>query len=103
MICDRELKEMSGNTFVTKGRPRIFNRGANVKIFRFRFVSWNEIETGGIFVVNAGWIHEAARAGWLKSFGQLPNLKRAEIIRQRHEIMLLQEADHFCLAAFVRF
>ena len=94
---------MAGNTFVTKDWPRIFNRCANIKIFRFPIVGRNEIETGRVFVVNAGRIHEAARAGWLKSFGQLPNLKRAKIIRQRHEIMLLQEADHFCLAAFVRF
>ena len=103
MIRDRELEKMSGNAFVSENRTRIFDCRANVKILRFRIVGRDEIEAGRILVVNAGRIHEAARAGRLERFRQLPNLKRPEIIRQGDKIVFLQEADHFCFAAFVRF
>src|SRR5947207_736517 len=93
---------MSGNSFVTEDRPRIFNRGANIKILRLRIVRWNEIKTGRVLVVNARRIHEATGAGWLERVRQLANLKRAEIIWQRYEVVLLQKVDHFRLAALVR-
>src|ERR1700745_410728 len=103
MIGDRELKKMSGNTFVPKNRSWIFNRRANIKILRFRIVGGNEKESGWVLVINTGGIHETARAGRLKGFGQLSNLKRREIVRQGYKIVFLQEADHFCFAAFIRF
>ena len=94
---------MPGNALVSEDWPRVFNRCANVKVLRLRIVSRDEKKAGWIFVVNAGRIHETARAGRLKRLGQLPNLKWTKVIRQRHKIVLFQEADHFCLAAFVRF
>ena len=94
---------MSGNTFVTEDRSRVFNRRANVKIFRFRIVCRDKKEAGWIFVVNARRIHETAGAGRFERFRQLPDLKRAEIIWQGHKTVLFQKADHFCLATFVRF
>src|ERR1041385_1170805 len=103
MICDRELEKMSGNTFVTEDRPGVFNRRANVKILRVRVVSRDEKETSWIFVINAGRIHEAPRAGWLESLRQLSDLKRAKVIGQSHKAMLFQEADHFCHATFICF
>src|SRR4029077_7834534 len=94
---------MSWNTFVPKNRSWISNRRANIKILRFRIVRRNEKESGWVLVVNTGRIHETARAGRLKGFGQLSNLERPEIARQRYKILLLQETDHFCFAAFIRF
>src|SRR6266478_6974588 len=94
---------MSGNTFVTEDRSRVFNRRANIKIFRLWIVGRDEKESGWVFVVNARRIHKAARAGWFERFRQLPDLKRAEIIWQGHKTVLFQKADHFCLATFVRF
>src|SRR6058998_91160 len=103
MICDRELEKMSGNSFVSQNWAWIFNRRADIKILRLWIVSRNEKEPGRVFVVNAGRIHESSRAGRLERVRQLSNLKRAKIIRQRYKIVLLQEADHFCFATFVRF
>src|SRR2546429_7616943 len=94
---------MSGNTFMPEDRSWIFNRRTNIKILRFRIVGGNEKESGWVLVIKTGGIHETARAGRLKSFGQLSNLKRPEIVRQGYKIVFLQEADHFCFAAFIRF
>src|SRR6266478_9526640 len=94
---------MSGNAFVPKDWPGVFNRCANIEILRVWIVRRNKKEPGWIFIVNAGGIHEAARAGGLERLGQLSNLKRPEVIRQRDKIVVLQKTDHFCLATFVRF
>src|SRR6266404_5525773 len=94
---------MSGNPFVSENRSRVFDRRANIKILRFRVVCGNEKESGWVLVVNTRRIHKTARAGWLEGLGQLSNLKRPEIVWQRYEIVLLQEADHFCFAAFICF
>src|SRR6266436_2181619 len=93
---------MSGNSFVSEDWSGIFNCGANIKILRLRVVGRNEKESGWVLVIHTGRIHETARAGRLKGFWQLPNLKRAEIFRQGHKIVFPQETDHFCLATFVR-
>src|SRR5258708_38854990 len=103
MIGNRKLKKMSGNTFVSQNRSWVFNRRTNIKILRFRIVCRNEKESGWIPIVNAGRIHETAGAGWLERLGQLSNLERTEIFRQGHKMVFLQEIDHFCFAAFVRF
>src|SRR2546421_11386449 len=103
MIRNRKLKKMSGNAFMTEDWTRIFDRRANIKVFRLRIVGRNEKEAGGIFVINTGRIHETPRAGWLESVGQLSNLKRTEIIRQRNEVVFFQEIDHFLLATLIRF
>ena len=34
MVGDRELQEVSGNSFMPEDRPRIFNRGANIEVLR---------------------------------------------------------------------
>src|SRR5206468_10687109 len=81
MIRDRELEKMSRNSFVSEDRPRVFNRRANIKILRLQIVSWDEKESGRIFVVNARRIHETAGTGRLERVWQLSNLKRAEVIR----------------------
>src|SRR5438874_6788760 len=94
---------MSGNTFVPKNRSWIFNRCTNIKILRFRIVGGNEKEPSWVLVVNTGRIHETARAGRLKSFGQLANLKRPEIVRQGYQIVFLQETMLFCFWPFLRF
>ena len=52
VISDGELEKMSRNPFVPKNRPRIFNRGANIKILGLRVISRNEEKTGRILVVN---------------------------------------------------
>src|SRR5260370_31022172 len=101
MIGDRELQKMSGNTFVTEDWSRLFDRGSDVKVFRLRIVSGNEIETGRILVVNSGRIHKAARAGRFERFRQLPNLNCAEVIGDCNELMFLQEINNFRLSAFV--
>src|SRR5438045_9740044 len=77
MVRDRELHEVAGNSFMTKHRSRIFNRRANVKVLRLRIVGRNEIETGRIFVINTGRIHEAAGTRRLERFGELPDLEPA--------------------------
>ena len=53
MIGDRELQEVSRDSFVPEDRPRIFDRGANVEILRLRIVSRDEIEAAGVFIVDA--------------------------------------------------
>ena len=103
MIRDRQLHEVTRNSFVTQDRPRIFDRRANVKILRLRIVSWDEKETHRVFVVNAGWIHETAGAGRLKRVRQLPNLKWPEIIGNRDQIVFLEKINHLGLPAFVSF
>src|SRR5438128_456869 len=45
MIRDRELQEVSGNSFVAQNRPRIFDGCADVEILALRIVGWNEIES----------------------------------------------------------
>src|SRR5205807_1332639 len=91
MIRDRELHEMAGNSFMAEDRARVFDRGADVEIFRLGAVSRDEVKARRILVVNAGRIHETAGTGWLESFGQLPDLEAAQIIGQRHELTPLQE------------
>src|SRR6266498_815552 len=103
MISDRKLKKMSWDPFVPKNRSWVFNCCANIKILRFRIVGGNEKESGWVLVVNTGRVHKTAGAGWLEGLGQLSNLKRPEIVWQRYKVVLLQEADHFCFAAFIRF
>src|SRR5947208_15503977 len=94
---------MAWNTLFAKDGRRVFNCRANVKVFRLRSVSRNEIKTGRVLIVNTGWIHETAGTRWFECFRQLSNLKRAKVIRQRHEMMLLQKTDHFLLATLIRF
>src|SRR5437879_1138991 len=103
VVRDRELQEMSRNTFMSEDGPRVLDRGANIKVLRLRIVRRDEIKTGRVLVVNAGRIHETAGVGWLECFRQLPNLKRAEVIGQRYQIVFLQEIDHLLLATFVGF
>src|SRR6266567_1124212 len=103
MVRDRELEKMAGNTLMPKDWPRVFNRCPNVKVFRLRIVSRNEIETGRVLIVNTGWIHETAGTRWFECFRQLSNLKRAKIIGQGHEVVFLQKADYFLLATLIRF
>src|SRR6266487_3488515 len=94
---------MSRITFMSENRSWVFDCRANIKVLRFRIVGGNEKESGWILVVNTRRIHETAWAGWLESLRQLPNLKRPKVIRQSRKIVLLQKADHFRFAAFVRF
>src|SRR5207248_10242633 len=103
MVRDRELEKMAGNTLMPKDWPRIFNRRANIKVFRLRIVSRNEEETGRILIINTGWIHETAGTRWFKCFWQLSNLERAKIIGQRHEIVFLQIAYLFILEVSICF
>ena len=93
---------MSGNSFVSENRPRIFDCRANVKVFRLRVIGRNKIEPGRIFIINTRWIHEAAGTRRLKRLRQLANLKCTQIIGQRHEVVLLQKVDHLGFAALVR-
>src|SRR3954468_9333627 len=81
----------------------IFDRRADVEIFRFRIVGWDEVKAGRIFVVNAGWIHETARARRLECFGQVSNFKFAKTIRQTNELMILEKFDHLRLPTLIRF
>src|SRR5438876_7140535 len=91
VVRDRELQEMSWNTFMAEDGPRVLDRGANIKVLRLRIVRRDEIKTGRILVVNAGRIHKTAGTGRLECFRQLPNLKRAKIIGQRDQIVFLQK------------
>src|ERR1043166_2264847 len=103
MVRDRELHEMARNAFMAEDRPWVFDRRANIKILRLQIVSRNKKETAWVLVVNTGRIHEPARAGRFERVGQLSNLKRPEIIGNRHDLMFPQEIDHLGLAAFVSF
>src|SRR6058998_587405 len=102
MIRDRELHKVTGDSFVPKNRPRIFDRGTQVKILRLRIVGGNKKEPDRVLIVNPRWIHEAARARRLERFWQLPNLKLHEVIRQSDKLMRFQKIDHLGLAAFIR-
>ena len=102
MIRDRELHEVSWDAFVSKDRPWIFDRGAQVKILRLRIVGGNEKETGRVLIINTRRIHETTRASRLECFRQLPNFKLSEVVRQSDKLMRLQKIDHLLLPAFVR-
>src|SRR5882724_13205872 len=102
MIRDRELHKVTGDSFVPKNRPRIFDRSAQVKVLRLRIVGGNKKEPDRVFIVNPRWIHETARASRLERFRQLPNLKLPEVIRQSDKLMRFQEIDYLCFAAFIR-
>src|ERR1700759_3193305 len=103
MIRDRDLHEVSGDSFVSEDWPRIFNRGADVEIFRLRIVGRNEIEAARILVVKTGRIHEPAGTSRLKCFRQLPDLERPEIIRDGYDLGFFHERDHLRLSTFVGF
>src|SRR5437773_4006236 len=102
MIRDRELHKVTGDSFVPKNRPRIFDLGTQVKILRLRIVGGNKKEPDRVLIVNPRWIHEAARARRLERLWQLPNLKLPEVIRQGDKLMRFQKIDHLGLAAFIR-
>src|SRR5438876_12255048 len=93
MVGDRQLQEVSGNSFVTENRAWVFNRGANVKVFALRIVGGDEIEASRVFVINAGRIHETAGTGRLERCRQLANFKAAEIRRQGHESILFERRN----------
>src|SRR5438094_6223701 len=97
MVCDRELEKMAGNTLMPKDWSRVFNRGADIKIFRLRIVSRNEEETARILIVNTGGINETAGTRWFKCFWKLPNLERAKLTGQLPELVFVQKADLFLL------
>src|SRR5207248_10046998 len=103
MIRDRELHKVTGDSFVTKNRPRIFDRSAQVKILRLGIVGRNEEKPDRILVVHPRWSHEAARAGRFERFPQLTNLKLPEVIRQTDKLMRFPEIDHLELLASIRF
>src|SRR5713226_2193713 len=88
VIRDRELQKVAGDSFVTENRARVFDRRANIKVTALGIVSGNEIEAAVVFIIDAGRVHEAAGAGGLERFWQLPNFKAAEIRRQRDELVL---------------
>src|SRR5207248_6053899 len=98
VIGDRELQEVAGDSFVTQDRSWVFDGRANVEILALRIVSRDEIKTRRVLVVNARRIHEAAGTRRLERFGQLANFKAAKIRRQRDQLVLFQETDHFGLA-----
>src|SRR5205809_7821592 len=102
MIRDRELHKVTGDSFVPKNRPRIFDRGTRVKILRLRIVGGNKKEPDGVLIVNLRWLHEAARARRLERFWQLPNLKLPEVIRQSDRLMRFQKIENLGLRAFRR-
>src|SRR4051794_11615227 len=103
VIRDGDLKKMSGNSFMSQDRPGIFNRRADVEILRLRIVGGNQIETGRVFIVKAGRIHETAWTRWLERLRQLSNLKLPEVFRQPNELPIFQELDHLRFAIFVSF
>ena len=88
---------------MSEDRPRVLDRGANIKVLRLRIVRRDEIKTGRVLVVNAGRIHETAGTGWFECLRQLPDLKRAKIFGQRDQIVFFQEIDHLLLATLVGF
>src|SRR6266446_9896697 len=101
MIRNRELQKVAGDSFMAQDRTRVLYGRANVKVFRLRVVSGNEIETAVVFIINAGRIHKAAGARRLERLGQLPDFKSSEIRRQSNEMVSFQEVNHLGLAAFI--
>src|SRR6476620_826756 len=95
MIRDRELQEVSGDSFVTQDWPRVFDGRANVEVLTLRIVSRNEIKAARVLIVDAGRIHKAAGAGRFESCGQLADFEMAQISRQRDQLVVPEEADHF--------
>src|SRR5437870_12171502 len=103
MVRDRKLEEVAGYSLVTEDRSGIFYRRANIEVFALRVVRRNEIETTIVFIIDAGWIHEAAGAGWLEGFGKLANLKPAQVGRHSDQPIGLQKIYHLGETAFVCF
>src|SRR5205823_3153334 len=69
MIRDRDLEEVSRDSFMSENRSRIFDRRADIKIAAVRVVGRDEVEAAVVFVVEARRIHEAARTGRLECVG----------------------------------
>src|SRR3989442_9617808 len=84
-----------------KDRPRVLDRSPDIEIPALRVVGRDEIKSARIAIVDAGWIHEAARARRFESLRQLPDGKYAEIRRQGDQAFFLQKADDLCQAAFI--
>src|SRR5689334_9570883 len=101
MICDRQLKKMSGNAFVTENWPRVFDRGADVKVAALRIVRRNEIKSRRIGIVNSRRIHEAAGTRRFESFGQLTNLEPAHVRGNRHEMIRAKKISELFESYFV--
>src|ERR1700741_28922 len=99
MIGNGELQKVAGNSFMAEDRAWVLNRRANVKVFRLRVVSRDEIKAAVIFIVNAGRIHKAAGAGRLERLGQLANFKSSQIGRQSDQAIGFEEVDHLGFAA----
>ena len=47
MVGDRELEEMTRNTFMPKNGARVLDRRADVEVLRPRIIGRDEIEAGG--------------------------------------------------------
>src|SRR4030095_8997595 len=93
---------MTRDTFMPENGPRVLYCGADVKVFALRIVSRDEIKTARVFVIDAGRVHETTRTGGLEGFWKLPDIKRADVIRNRDQPIRFQEVDHFLLTTFIR-
>ena len=103
MIRDRDLHEMPRNSFMTKDRPRIFNRSPDIEVLRLRIVSWNEKEAARVFVIKTWRIHKSTGTRRFKRFRQLPNFEPTQILRNRYQLMFLEKIYHLLFPAFVSF
>src|SRR5207247_3874054 len=74
---------------------------ADVEVGALRIVRRDEVEAARVGVVDPRRVHESARARRLERLRKLPYGEVPEVGRQRDQALLLQETDHFVLAALV--
>ena len=96
MVGDRDLQKVSGNPFVPEDRPRVFDGRADVEVLALRVVRGDEVEAAVVGVVDARRIHESARTGRLEGLGELADLKRPEVRRQRDQVPRLRKSIISC-------
>ena len=87
---------------MAEDRPRVLDGGADVEVAALRVVRGDEEEAARVLVVDARRVHEAAGARRLEGLGQLADLERPDVRRDRDELIRLQEVDHLPLTRLVR-
>src|SRR5262245_53966613 len=102
MVGDRELEEVSGNSFVPEDGAGILDGGAEVEVPALRVVGGDEIEARGVLVVEARRVHEAARARRLERLRQLPDLEGAQVRRDGDEVVRREEVGDLAQPSLVR-
>src|SRR5438034_2270686 len=103
MIGDRELKEMSRDSFVSEDWPRVFDRRADVEVSTLWVVRRDEVKAGRVAVVDPRRVHESAGARGFERLGQLPDLEPSHVTGDRDEMVGFEKIRDLGETDLIRF